>query len=415
MRFFFYSHDGLGLGHVRRHVAIASALMRRAPEARILLATSVDEVSELGLPPHVDTLKLPGLRKVANGQYAARRLGLERFEIHRLRSALLRAAVGSFEPDVVLVDRHPLGAGGEFREGLDVAKVAGCTVILGLRDILDEPALVRRELIASGLHHKIAEIFSQVLVYGDQQVFDPIEAYQLPPGLAAMIRFCGYVVNRWPPISPEVWANSAAHAEERQPVVLGTTGGGEDGFPILREFVAAAAGTGWRAVAVTGPQLGEAEVETLRESAAANQVTLMRFIPSLPTVFDSVNALVCMGGYNTLAEAAYKGMPTVCVPRITPRREQLMRARRFEQFGLVRTLHPRELTRGRLRSEIQSALDTPRAELLERAHQVMNFDGASHVAQCLIDSAMSGLGKMPAALRLRRVPVRSGPVAAAGL
>jgi len=63
MRFFFYSHDGMGLGHVRRHIAIAAALHEAAPEIQILLATSVDEVASLGLPPNVDTLKLPGLRK----------------------------------------------------------------------------------------------------------------------------------------------------------------------------------------------------------------------------------------------------------------------------------------------------------------------------------------------------------------
>jgi len=74
MRFFLYSHDGVGLGHVRRHLAIASAMAELAPNAQILLATSIDEVSHLGLPPNVDTLKLPGLRKLANNEYSSRRL-----------------------------------------------------------------------------------------------------------------------------------------------------------------------------------------------------------------------------------------------------------------------------------------------------------------------------------------------------
>src|SRR5215831_6187057 len=113
MRFFFYSHDGMGLGHVRRQIAIAAALRELEPNAQVLLATSVDDVAGLGLPPNVDTLKLPGLRKIANGDYSSRRLGIPKRDMHKLRSALLLEAVKAFGPDIVLVDKHPFGARGE--------------------------------------------------------------------------------------------------------------------------------------------------------------------------------------------------------------------------------------------------------------------------------------------------------------
>src|SRR5262252_2712439 len=145
MRFFFYSHDGMGLGHVRRHIAIAAALHETAPEAQVLLATSIDEVASLGLPPNVDTLKLPGLRKIANSEYASRRLDLPNAQMRALRSAVLREAVSGFEPDLMLVDKHPLGAGGELHQALEVAKASGTRLVLGLRDILDEPSAVIEE------------------------------------------------------------------------------------------------------------------------------------------------------------------------------------------------------------------------------------------------------------------------------
>src|SRR5882672_7991379 len=119
MRFLFYSHDGLGLGHTRRHLAIASALTALAPKAAVLLATGADDVERLGLPLHVEILKLPGLRKVANERYASRRLRIPVGEIRALRSALLLTAVKSFQPDVVLVDKHPFGARGEFLDALE--------------------------------------------------------------------------------------------------------------------------------------------------------------------------------------------------------------------------------------------------------------------------------------------------------
>ena len=100
---------------------------------------------ETGLPPNVDTLKLPGLRKLANGQYCSRRLDIPKAQMRRLRSAVLRETVKAFRPDVVLVDKHPLGVGGEMRPALDVAKAAGARIVLGLRDILDAPAVVMKE------------------------------------------------------------------------------------------------------------------------------------------------------------------------------------------------------------------------------------------------------------------------------
>src|SRR5580765_1350788 len=122
MRFFFYSHDGMELGHVRRHIAIAAALQETAPEAKVLLATSLDEVASLGLPPNVDTLKLPGLRKVGNNQYAARRLSLSSSQIRHFRAAVLQAAVESFQPSVILADKHPFGVDGEFEAALVAGK-----------------------------------------------------------------------------------------------------------------------------------------------------------------------------------------------------------------------------------------------------------------------------------------------------
>src|SRR5213592_1690682 len=144
-RFLFYSPDGFGLGHTRRHLAVARALTELAPESSVLLATGSDVVSQLGLTTRIDILKLPGLRKVANEEYAPRRLGIPVAEIRSLRSALLYAAIKAYRPAVVLVDKHPLGAKGELRAGLEELRAAGGCSVLGVRDILDERANVLKE------------------------------------------------------------------------------------------------------------------------------------------------------------------------------------------------------------------------------------------------------------------------------
>lgn len=384
-RFLFYSHDGLGLGHTRRHLAIAAALSELSPDAPVLLASGADDVTRLGLPPQIDVLKLPGLRKDANEEYSSRRLRIPVGEIRALRADLLLAAVKSFRPTVVLVDKHPFGASGEFKAGLKALRRLGGRSALGLRDILDEPAHVLQEWRPYRMQQRIAKYFDQILVYGDRSVFDPVTAYEFPASMAGRTRFCGYVVNRE---SSDALAGFNLPFPERQdrtrPVVLATTGGGEDGFSLLESFIHAAADAPWQAVVIAGPMTPEAEFNTLKRLAAESNVTLRNFMPHLPALFYSVDALVCMGGYNTLVEAVSQGVPTVCVPRVVPRTEQLIRARAFERLGLLRTVKPDQLNVQTLRGEIAAALQLSREDLLARAQAALNFDGAGRAAGQLL-------------------------------
>jgi predicted glycosyltransferase len=386
MRFFFYSHDGMGLGHVRRQIAIAAALAATHPDAKVLLATSVDDVAGLGLPPNVDTLKLPGLRKVANGDYASRRLGLGKKELCRLRAAVLLAAVEGFAPDVVLVDKHPFGAKGEMTTALGTAKSRGARLVLGLRDVLDDPATVASEWANEQVYERLADYFDLVLVYGERTVFDPLQHCPLPPVMAERVRYCGYVVG---PAGCASCVDYCPHLGALEPLphpsVLCTVGGGEDGSFLLKAFLGAAAGAPWKGVAVGGPLLSEIELQMLRQVAGETGVTLHASLPCLSRLFWRVDALVCMGGYNTLLEAVSKGVPTVCVPRTAPRSEQLIRAKAFEELELLRMLLPEQVTAESLGRDIAAALEQPRTELMERANGLLNFNGAQSASQCLLD------------------------------
>src|SRR5207249_3601543 len=111
-----------------------------------------------------------------------------------------------------------------------------------------------------------------------------------------------------------------------------------DGFRLLETFVRAAAGAPWKGVAVAGPMLSPPELKVAQQLAAQSEVTFHTFIPCLPDLFPALDGLVCMGGYNTLIEAVSQGLPTVCVPRISPRSEQLLRAQVFERLGLLRCI-----------------------------------------------------------------------------
>ena len=334
-RFLFYSHDGLGLGHVRRNIVVATALSEVAPDASILVLTSAEDIASLGAPPRVRVIKLPGP--------------------HRSDQKVLAAAVEIFRPEVLLVDEDPFGPGGELGPALELIRASGGRAVLGLPDVLGDTQSVDREWRGRGLFERIPQAFERVLVYGQPDLLDPVEDSSFPPALADITSFCGYVVSH--SVAAQL---GGSRPSSRRPRVLATVGGGDDGFPILDTFIAAAEGNGWDAMIVAGAHCPQDRGDLLRSRARAAGVAYRDFVPGLPTEFSSLDALVCMGGYNTLAEVAASGVPAVCIPRREPTRDQLIRARAFESRGLVRVLDPDELAPDLLREEIEAALSGER-------------------------------------------------------
>src|SRR5687768_3000902 len=108
----------MGLGHTRRNLVLAAAVESLAPHASVLTVTGVREANDLGRSSRTEILSLPGLRKVANGHYVPRRLAVPMPDLIALRSGIIESAVREFRPDVMLVDRHPLGINGELRAAL---------------------------------------------------------------------------------------------------------------------------------------------------------------------------------------------------------------------------------------------------------------------------------------------------------
>jgi predicted glycosyltransferase len=408
-RFVFYSHDGIGLGHLRRNLAIAAALTRAAPDASVLLATGCDDLGTHGLAPNVDVLVLPGLRKVGNGNYSARRLPMSSREMRSLRAAQMETAVLSFRPDVMLVDKHPVGVRGELRRALDFMHAMGGHAVLGLRDILDDAGSVAREWAAGGVIEEIERYADRVLVYGTPRVLDVVEEYGLPSSIAARVRYCGYVVNPEPAHGGALDALPPfATRLDRRPKVLATAGGGEDGWNLLHSFVLAAREADWDAVVVCGPQLRAAMRHELRGLALESGVEFHVNEPDVGSWFSHVDALVCMGGYNTLCEATSRGTPTVCVPRVAPRREQLIRARSFERLDLLRVLETDRLTPAALGREVAALLGASRRELAGRAKAALGFDGAAAAAAELLAVAHARPGRFPRRRRERRLAAHPG-------
>lgn len=381
-RFLLYSHDGVGLGHIRRNLTLAAALNKAQPASSVLVVTGAEELETFSIPASADVLRLPGMCKLDNAHYAARRLSVSDKEIRDLRAALLTAVVASYQPDVVLADKHPGGAEGELIPALEQHKAAGGRGALGLRDVLDDPAKTRREWLASGSFEHLAAFHDLVLVYGQADLLDPLSGCGLSPSLRGRVRSCGYVA-----AGSSAAPTGGKPPARSRPLVVAMAGGGEDGAPLLRAALRAAAGSSWDLLAVSGPHSAPeqaAELGRLAELAGARLVPSVRDLGRRLTEADAV---VCMGGYNSLVEVLSAAVPTVCVPRVSPRIEQKLRAQAFAAHGLLRVLEPEELDSGRLGAEVERALATDRRRLAERIRRVVDLGGAARAAEVLLDLA----------------------------
>jgi predicted glycosyltransferase len=385
LRFMLYSHDGLGLGHTRRSLAIAAAITELEDTASVLVVSGCREVDKLGLAPRVDVLRVPGLRKLESGAYAARRLPISGSRLRDLRAAQIASAVEGFEPEVMLVDKHPLGVREELVPALERLRARGGRAVLGLRDILDDPAAVREEWEAASTCEAIERHYELVLVYGSPHVLDLAQAYEVPPSVAELMRYTGYVMHPHSTASAPPGVSPFARGPRQRPVVLATTGGGEDGRHLLETFVEAARWAPWDGAIVTGPQLNDADKHSLCRRAHEVGVEFHDFAHDLAAWLGEFDALVCMGGYNTLCEAVSHGLPTVCVPRVFPRTEQLIRARSLAGFGLLQLLEPRDLEPAALSRAVATALASARGE--GRAGPGLDLAGAWRSADSLLELA----------------------------
>ena len=326
-----HSHDSFGLGHLRRSMTLAEALRAEFPEVSVLISTGSPCATSFGTPPGIDIVKLPSVTKDAGGRYVPRSLGGELDPLLRLRREILGQLQRSYAPDVLIVDHQVLGLGEELDVVLREARAQGTRTILGVRDIIDTPEVVLREWSRPRALQALRHEYDRLCVYGDARVFDPRREYALPQDIAARLELVGYVARPAPtrPSGP------------RARSVLVTVGGGEDGGVRIETFLDALelGAVDFDSTVVLGPLLDPERARSLKRRARdAERVHLQLFHADLPHLLAGSDAVVGMAGYNTTVEVLQSRVPAVLCPRSFPRREQLLRAERLAELGLVECL-----------------------------------------------------------------------------
>ncbi len=369
MKLLIYSHDAYGLGNIRRMLAICDHLLNTVSHLSILLISGSPLLHSFRLPHRLDYIKLPCIRRDEQGKLSAKYLQEEADITLKLRSELICSTALAFQPDLILVDKKPYGLGQELLPTLQALRQRSprTRCLLLLRDILDAPSRTLEEWQVQDTYGAMRSYYDQVLVVGCAQIFDLCREYQIPQDLQAKIRYCGYI--RKPKSSiRSLQIRKQLGIPPDQIMVAVTPGGGEDGFLLLDTYLQAirqtSLGSSLHSLVIQGPDLPAAQQSRIAALIQnQTQVQGLEFTEDPMAYWEAADLIVSMAGYNTISEILSLRKRAVVVPRIKPGVEQLIRADRMAALGLLRFIHPDQLTPESLIKMVENTLEQDPPEI----------------------------------------------------
>ena len=338
-RILFYSHDTFGLGHIRRTRAIAISLAAANPGASILIVTGSPIVGRFDFPDGIDFVRIPGVVKLPSGDYVTHNMGLDIAHTVRLRRAIIRQTARVFDPHLVIVDKEPTGFRGEMLHTLKKMRERGTKIVLGVRDVLDDPKALAIEWKRKKAVEAVETFYDELWVYGLNDIYDPLQGLPLSDQSLAKVRYTGYLRRE-----AADWPNPSFPRERPNDFVLVTPGGGGDGDILIDWTLAAYEADPTLtvpAVIVFGPFMkAESRRAFERRAHLFPHIETLSFDARLERLMIEATGVVAMGGYNTFCEILSFDKPAAIAPRVSPRLEQYIRAKAAEDFGLVHMLPP---------------------------------------------------------------------------
>lgn len=389
-RILIYSHDTFGLGHLRRCRAIAHSLVDRFKQLSVLILSGSPIIGSFDFRARVDFVRIPGVIKLRSGEYTPLNLHLDIEQMLLLRGSIIQHTAEMFDPDLFIVDKEPVGLRGEVLGTLEALKTRGTRLVLGLRDVMDEPRLLEPEWQRKNVVPALRELYDEIWVYGLPQICDPLAGVSLPISVRQKMVYTGYLYREVPshgapPRLPEITA---------RPYLLVTTGGGGDGEALIEWVLRAYEHDPllpYPALLVLGPFMQpERQAEFMDRAAKLKRVDAITFHNHLETLVARAAGVVAMGGYNTFCEVLSLDKRALIVPRTEPRLEQHIRISRAAALGLVAML----ADDGRYNAEVMAAAlrRLPRQNLPSEVVVPGLLEGLDNVARLVspwIDSAAS--------------------------
>ncbi|AZO19952.1 MULTISPECIES: glycosyltransferase family protein [unclassified Mesorhizobium] len=379
-RILMYSHDTFGLGHLQRCRTIAHSLVEDFRGLQVLIISGAPIAGAFDYRARVDFVKIPSVIKLRNGEYTSLEKDIDLHETLRMRQSIIRHTAETFRPDIFIVDKEPLGLRGEIEDTLSYLKTRGTTLVLGLREVMDAPHLLEAEWARRDVMRKIGLFYDKVWAYGPPDFYDPLTGLDVPPAVRAKMRFVGFLQRSLQRIE------LPGHRPEGE-YILVTTGGGGDGAELIHDVIDAYQQDPQlqhRALIVLGPYMpARKRNKLLKKGAKIPYIKIIEFDNRMEDLIAGAKAVVAMGGYNTYCEILSFDKPALIVPRTEPREEQLIRARRAAELGLIEMLLPEEAKDSqRFADALVMLPDRPRPS---QSNPHLRLEGLPHISEIVAE------------------------------
>ncbi len=342
-----YSHDTMGLGHMRRNLLIAHALSESELNPTILMIAGGKELHAYTLPSDVDCLILPSYHKDPNGDYQSQHLDISCQKLVEMRSSTISGALKAFQPDLLIVDNVVRGTLGELEPTLRHLYEDGSSrCILGLRDIQDTNEVSHAQYLTD--EQSMRDYYDAIWIYGDANIYDRAEEYSYAADIRAKTYYTGYLdQSSRIRFEQNTTGNDVLSGLDLPPgpLVLCIVGGGQDGVALALAFAHAKLPEGYNALLITGPYMPkDAKHEVYKAAEQNSHLHVLEFVPESTALVEQADWVITMGGYNSICEVLSFGKRALIVPRTEPRQEQWLRAKCLQKLQLAHMLHPDDVS-----------------------------------------------------------------------
>jgi len=377
-----YAHDGRGLGHASRSIAVGMAVRRLYPELKVLFITGSRMVSQLIDSVPLDWLKLPAYQTkvvggVSTGQTAF--INLSDKELGECRQSIIQHLVHVLRPRCVLADHSPQGKHKELIPSLETTRDTDTVWVLGVRGWVGSVPQVWSD-IAQAL---FSEHYRHLLWYGDSRLLGENQPNALKHHFAVQPLETGYVcriseLDQWLPVQH--------HPNDGLAGIVSVPWLGENTERLLKQL--------YHALNIIGSQYGiwRLFVGSPNDYSHQKQVhglfEKLSFCEITPAGEQYRQALlraktaVIYGGYNSLTDIFYANIPAVVLLREMQDKEQQAHMTRLNLLNRDRLMIFNEKD---IEADDLAQVLTKQIQTKELPEPEINLEGAAMAAKFLFE------------------------------
>ncbi|HKJ64974.1 MAG TPA: hypothetical protein VJ969_06205, partial [Desulfopila sp.] len=306
-----YAHDGRGLGHASRTIAIGMAMRRIAPKRRVLFLSGSEFCRELIGPAPLDWIKLPSYETVVVQGKSRGVPGKSNFSdaaLGLLRSRDIAHILSTYRPRLVLADHSPRGKHRELLPALQKSADDDVLWVLGIRGITGEVGQVQDKDTTA----LFTSFYKALLWYGDADVLGSAQTEALARHYHTAPVECGYV--------SRMREYAACHQQQKKALYAATVS-----VPWFGESTPSFLENLYKVLCHTGDRHGHWMLYLDNRHKSASR--FRQLFADLPWVqvkepgqgyMDSLLRCRCAiiyGGYNSLVDVISTGIPALVVIR----------------------------------------------------------------------------------------------------